>query len=232
MSVKKSVKIRKRKSRKTRKIKKPKNNLYKRVKRGGQDEEVGNLRENECPICLSNMDEKDKLTAPCSHSFHRNCIERWCRKPCVCPICRDPRIFNFVNQQNQAPTAQELNEIDPFLDDIKSYIRNFIDLDNYDDDDAIDNRQFVINSQIMDIQRFINDNYILNNSGARNRRQIFPNILLTFYNIIGFIVQEVDGSPKILIDSVFHELPLNYNRNSNLFYRITTNNNKIKLIPI
>ncbi|EAY79862.1 hypothetical protein OsI_35023 [Oryza sativa Indica Group] len=46
-------------------------------------------RQEECAVCLSDFEEKDRLrTMPCNHSFHENCLFRWLRDSCLCPLCR------------------------------------------------------------------------------------------------------------------------------------------------
>lgn len=40
-----------------------------------------------CPICLQDM--KTKKTLSCSHSFHKNCIDKWFKIKNTCPTCRD-----------------------------------------------------------------------------------------------------------------------------------------------
>lgn len=44
----------------------------------------------ECPICLSNFAEKDKIRElPCKHFFHMECIDEWYKKNSKCPLCRN-----------------------------------------------------------------------------------------------------------------------------------------------
>ncbi|KAL7718942.1 Zinc finger domain containing protein [Entamoeba marina] len=42
----------------------------------------------ECPICMENVEEIDSLITPCSHVFHKSCIELWFNKSLECPMCR------------------------------------------------------------------------------------------------------------------------------------------------
>ncbi|XP_062079854.1 E3 ubiquitin-protein ligase BIG BROTHER-like [Humulus lupulus] len=46
----------------------------------------------DCNICLeklhSNNRYQELLCTPCSHIFHKKCIERWFDKNKVCPLCR------------------------------------------------------------------------------------------------------------------------------------------------
>jgi hypothetical protein len=41
---------------------------------------------NECSICLEKI--INKLTLPCGHQFHSDCILDWFEKELSCPICR------------------------------------------------------------------------------------------------------------------------------------------------
>ncbi|GLJ09592.1 hypothetical protein SUGI_0112450 [Cryptomeria japonica] len=54
----------------------------------------------ECPICLSEFEEKEKgrILPACNHSFHVDCIDRWFESQSTCPICR-------ANAQVETPTA-------------------------------------------------------------------------------------------------------------------------------
>ena len=76
--------------------------------RGGSDEEE--KEEEICSICMERISENDwvnnpKITTPCQHSFHINCLHLWCKRiedqleregdemdpfSFTCPICRGP----------------------------------------------------------------------------------------------------------------------------------------------
>ncbi|RWR77168.1 E3 ubiquitin-protein ligase RING1-like protein [Cinnamomum micranthum f. kanehirae] len=46
---------------------------------------------DKCNICLDDYSHGVKVTQlPCSHDFHRECIERWLNLTNSCPICRSP----------------------------------------------------------------------------------------------------------------------------------------------
>ena len=108
MKSKKNIKKIKQK-RKTRKNKNKKRSLrFKNRKplRGGSDEE------EICSICMESITENDwfnnpKITTPCQHIFHANCLHSWCKRieaqierdeedemdpitSFTCPICRRP----------------------------------------------------------------------------------------------------------------------------------------------
>lgn len=44
----------------------------------------------DCPVCLHDFDDREPCSRlPCSHIFHRDCINRWLsRGSRSCPICR------------------------------------------------------------------------------------------------------------------------------------------------
>jgi hypothetical protein len=47
------------------------------------DEEI-----KECSICLTNIETSDKITTPCNHIFHNECLTKWLKIAHICPICR------------------------------------------------------------------------------------------------------------------------------------------------
>lgn len=56
-------------------------------KRGGADEE--------CSICYDPINEDNKVTTPCGHNFHKECLIQTCKvmywrnnNICLCPLCR------------------------------------------------------------------------------------------------------------------------------------------------
>ncbi|GIX74356.1 hypothetical protein CEXT_110671 [Caerostris extrusa] len=42
-----------------------------------------------CSVCLDTSRRKNMKYLPCSHVFHRKCINRWLKKDRRCPICRN-----------------------------------------------------------------------------------------------------------------------------------------------
>lgn len=41
----------------------------------------------ECVICMDNINE-NVYELPCSHIFHKECLEMWAEKNYDCPVCR------------------------------------------------------------------------------------------------------------------------------------------------
>lgn len=46
------------------------------------------LTQSECPICLELIGTLNGFALPCSHSFHRTCIQTWMHNNPSCPVCR------------------------------------------------------------------------------------------------------------------------------------------------
>ena len=45
--------------------------------------------DKECSICFKEfLFEMKVVRLPCGHLFHRNCIQKWLRQKCTCPVCR------------------------------------------------------------------------------------------------------------------------------------------------
>ncbi|GMH33463.1 hypothetical protein BSKO_01297 [Bryopsis sp. KO-2023] len=43
---------------------------------------------NRCPICLEEFSKGDAMRVmPCSHNYHKDCLDKWLRIKAVCPIC-------------------------------------------------------------------------------------------------------------------------------------------------
>ena len=44
-----------------------------------------------CSVCLGDIEFKDEVRRTiCSHIFHADCMDVWCRKNITCPMCREP----------------------------------------------------------------------------------------------------------------------------------------------
>lgn len=43
-----------------------------------------------CPICFDEIkDNEDKITTPCFHCFHQQCLRKWMKRKSICPVCRN-----------------------------------------------------------------------------------------------------------------------------------------------
>ena len=59
------------------------------------------MDENECLICLEDLDSKDKVILSCKHVMHYSCIKKWMKKKNdfikICPLCNnDGEIINII----------------------------------------------------------------------------------------------------------------------------------------
>lgn len=54
--------------------------------------------ENRCSVCLEGL-EKNLVTLPCGHTFHKDCIKEWLihSEEVSCPLCRQYCDIKFVN---------------------------------------------------------------------------------------------------------------------------------------
>uniref|UniRef100_A0A6C0EJG1 RING-type domain-containing protein n=1 Tax=viral metagenome TaxID=1070528 RepID=A0A6C0EJG1_9ZZZZ len=55
-----------------------------------------------CPICYEVLEDKDKLTLACNHSFHKCCIKEAVKYNIACPYCREKYtlIGNYSNNNS------------------------------------------------------------------------------------------------------------------------------------
>jgi len=124
--------LKKRKTIQKRKLTKKRKTIRKRrPMRGGEEED--------CPICLEEMNNPDKnITLSCNHKFHKKCMSDTCRSTasknkCLCPLCRKQLSPEEMKTLGFEPIATEtmsntifnnLNEL-PYLfsmEEFKVYI--------------------------------------------------------------------------------------------------------------
>ena len=51
--------------------------------------------DNECVICLENLENKTTRILKCGHEFHEHCINSWNSIQVTCPICRSITVSTF-----------------------------------------------------------------------------------------------------------------------------------------
>lgn len=75
---------------------------------------------DECSICLNSFESDEicrELPSPCSHCFHKTCIDHWFTKSIKCPLC-SRSIFGILTERKELEQrlAKEGNagQIDPF----------------------------------------------------------------------------------------------------------------------
>ncbi|PKU83348.1 RING-H2 finger protein ATL72-like [Dendrobium catenatum] len=81
-------------------------------------ESNGNDQLTECPICLFEFTdgEKVRVLPSCNHSFHVQCIDMWLSSHSSCPICR-----HSLLDRSEVPTCilvgEQMSEVDgsPFV---------------------------------------------------------------------------------------------------------------------
>lgn len=59
--------------------------------------------ENECSICLENIEEDSKKIVKCGHMFHTECISKWLEAHDKCPLCIQTIIEVEVEEKNKEP---------------------------------------------------------------------------------------------------------------------------------
>jgi len=53
-----------------------------------QPKENNAITENNCPICLNNLDSNEFIMTPCKHLYHYYCLDEWMKQKAECPICK------------------------------------------------------------------------------------------------------------------------------------------------
>ena len=46
------------------------------------------MNNEECSICLEDIEFEDLKILSCNHKFHKECIDTWTKKNPICPYCR------------------------------------------------------------------------------------------------------------------------------------------------
>jgi len=68
----------------------------------GEDTDNGKC----CAICLSDFEDGDKLRVmPCSHRFHKSCVDEWLRVNASCPSCRCDISGNQPSTESPQPAV-------------------------------------------------------------------------------------------------------------------------------
>jgi hypothetical protein len=67
----------------------------------------------QCSICLENVNDFDKKSLNCEHSFHRTCINTWLREQNNCPLCRKSQSTREeeVRSSREDPFMEALNQL-------------------------------------------------------------------------------------------------------------------------
>tara|TARA_Y100000816_G_C25911961_1_gene475627 strand:+ start:202 stop:684 length:483 start_codon:yes stop_codon:yes gene_type:complete len=105
----------------------------------------------ECSICMEIIDPIFGFDTYCGHTFHLECINRWCATNNSCPMCRTTGIIAGSQYYLLNSNDQDISNI---------IITNILDNDDEDNQDINNN---IINN-INNINNIINNNIITNNN--------------------------------------------------------------------
>lgn len=50
---------------------------------------------DECAICLNDLNSEARRKLPCGHIFHKKCVNTWLARKNICPLCRLPLFENY-----------------------------------------------------------------------------------------------------------------------------------------
>jgi NACalpha-BTF3-like transcription factor len=59
-----------------------------------------------CSICFESLEDDKIHTTKCSHSYHKECLEKWLNRNNTCPICRT-KIKEIDNIRNRETYTDE-----------------------------------------------------------------------------------------------------------------------------
>ncbi|OVA03720.1 zinc finger protein [Macleaya cordata] len=85
--------------------------------------EIMGLKEPfDCPVCLCEFSEEDKLRLlpMCSHAFHINCIDTWLLSNSTCPLCRGTLFTSGFSMENPVFDFDEPREEDGLQGDCEA----------------------------------------------------------------------------------------------------------------
>ena len=75
----------------------------------GEDEFKSLSKDSDCAICLSPYLENDVVCSShnesCNHIFHLSCMTAWLSKHSLCPVCRQPYIFDSKDKLPESEAA-------------------------------------------------------------------------------------------------------------------------------
>ena len=69
----------------------------------------------DCPICLLQIETKDRRTTSCKHEFHRDCLEHWLAVKSSCPLCRSEQQSMPIIDYNIIYNTDYNNIIDEYI---------------------------------------------------------------------------------------------------------------------
>ena len=79
-----------------------------------------------CSVCYDNNDN-ESVQLDCNHSFHKQCMLKWCEKSQTCPICRSDIIVCDICKGTKTITRIIETATIPFEFRTESILRNTTD---------------------------------------------------------------------------------------------------------
>lgn len=119
--------------------------------------EAGSKNNNNCAICLENLEEKSRnsnnedennniISLHCKHKFHKECLYNWIlRKKENCPLCRASIVGKELEEIKSDPLYENISEE---MSSVRSEIESEID-ENFEDEN-VDNIRSSRNPSILE----------------------------------------------------------------------------------
>lgn len=64
-----------------------------------------------CCICLAKYENNDELRElPCSHLFHKDCVDKWLKINALCPLCKSEVGLNLTGSLSGEGASQQRGE--------------------------------------------------------------------------------------------------------------------------
>ena len=70
----------------------------------------------ECTVCLNKINDEDRVSLGCNHSYHRECLDNWRQIRSTCPLCREPILPSILLTVNRS--AETLARFESFSEPV------------------------------------------------------------------------------------------------------------------
>ena len=81
------------------------------VAEGTEKERMISGEDAVCCICIANYENDDELRElPCSHLFHKECVDKWLKINSLCPLCKNEVDGNAAEPLNEENASQQRGE--------------------------------------------------------------------------------------------------------------------------
>ncbi|KAG4944134.1 hypothetical protein JHK85_048780 [Glycine max] len=78
---------------------------------GCSDLKVSTVLPEVCCICLAKYENNDELRElPCSHLFHKDCVDKWLKINALCPLCKSDVGENLTGSVSGEDASQQRGE--------------------------------------------------------------------------------------------------------------------------